>query len=123
MYYEDLSTYVYGFTNPDALNIGWLEKGYSFPTGNFPEKEKVLKKLKSMKRQNLYRGWHGCDFCDHEITKNGTTTLVHDRNGNGEYIIEGNNKTYSAPALITHYIESHNYKPPQEFIDAIISLK
>lgn len=28
---------------------------------------------------------------------------------------------YAAPSLILHYILAHGYKPPQEFIDAVIN--
>jgi hypothetical protein len=112
MYYPDLSLYDYGITEyPNALNIGWLEKGQEFPTGDFPEKEQVLKILKSKQRENLYRGWHSCEFCESDR-----------ESGNGEYIFHYKEKTYAAPSLIIHYIEVHNYFPPREFIEAVINL-
>jgi hypothetical protein len=123
MYYEDLTPYDYGYTEyKNALNIGWLEKGHEFLTGDFPEKQEVLKKLKAKKIENRYRGWHSCDYCDpYDESEPGHTWIIKDRNGNGEYIVKWNGKTYAAPILITHYIEDHNYKPPQEFIDAVIN--
>jgi len=114
MYYKDLTPYDYGFTNyKNALNIGWLERGYEFQVGDFPEKQEVIEKLKLKKRENLYRGAHSCEFCDRYERES----------GNGEYIVMWNKKVYSAPTLIIHYIEIHNYKPPQEFIDAVINEK
>jgi len=135
MYYPDLTPYDYGTTEyEDALNIGWLEKGHEFPTGDFPEKFWVVKKLESMEIKNKYRGWHGCEFCypDDEYTPNRFNPEVirnpnfvppqrEYHNGNGEYIVQGNGKTYAAPTLIIHYITAHNYIPPQEFIDAVIN--
>jgi len=124
MYYKDLTLYKYGHRYPDSLNIGWLEKGHEFPTGNFPEKEEVLKILKSMEILNMYKGWHSCDYCNpYEKTKDGRTLIIKDRNGNGEYHVSLNGQKYQAPILIVHYIESHNYKPPQEFIDAVLNSK
>jgi len=29
---------------------------------------------------------------------------------------------YAAPALIYHYVVEHDYKPPQEFIDAVMTV-
>jgi hypothetical protein len=42
---------------------------------------------------------------------------------NGEYIVQWNGKTYSSPTLIVHYIDAHNYRPPQEFIDAVMNFE
>lgn len=135
MYYPDLTPYNYGMTEyKDALNIGWLERGYEFPVGDFPEKVLILEKLKLMTRKNLYRGWHGCEFCEPnnkyvnkfnpESIRNPNFVESEERishTGNGEYIVQWNGKTYSTPTLVIHYIEAHNYKPPQEFIDAVIN--
>jgi hypothetical protein len=35
--------------------------------------------------------------------------------------VEGKGKIYAAPTMIVHYIESHSYLPPGEFIDAILA--
>jgi hypothetical protein len=110
MYYPDLTPYDYGITEyEDALNIGWLEMGHEFSSGDFPEKQELIRKLRAKKIENKYRGFHSCDFCPKwEI-------------GNGEYVVQWNGKTYAAPRMVVHYIEAHNYKPPQIFIDAVIN--
>jgi hypothetical protein len=129
MYYPDLTPYDYGTTEyKDALNIGWIEMGREFPTGDFPEKQELLRKLKEKRIENKYRGWHDCDFCECyedkiDSTGNIGTFLIFDRTGNGEYIVQWNGKTYAAPMLVVHYIDSHNYRPPQEFIDAVMNEK
>ena len=111
MYYKDLSKYDYGSTKyPNALNVGWLDKEYIFPTGKFPEKPILLLVLNNIKPSNLYRGCHGCQFCNE--SGNG---------GNGEYIVQFKGRTYAAPTLIKHYITAHNYLPPQEFIIAVLN--
>lgn len=43
------------------------------------------------------------------------------RCGNGEIRVKSENGTiYSAPALLLHYIAEHQYKPPEEFISAVL---
>jgi hypothetical protein len=127
MYYPDLTPYDYGMTeHKDALNVGWLEEGKPFTTGDFPEKSQLLEKLKTWPIENKYRGWHSCEFCDpyeRKIDSTGEmgTFIVPDRNGNGEYIAKYNGKVYAAPTLVAHYIAAHNYLPPKEFIEAVIN--
>ena len=42
--------------------------------------------------------------------------------GNGQIRVKGPNGTcYAAPALISHYVEIHEYKPPAEFIEAVVN--
>jgi hypothetical protein len=40
--------------------------------------------------------------------------------GSGEIRVPGDRKVYAAPILIHHYVEAHGYKPPEEFIEAVI---
>lgn len=110
MHYKDLTLYDYRTRWPDSLNIGWLENGDNFPTGNFSEREKVIELLSSMERYNLCKGFHVCDFCGED-------------RGNGELHVSYKGQRYQAPAMIIHYIRDHNYKPPQEFIDAVLNNK
>lgn len=135
MYYPDLTPYDYGMTEyEDALNIGWLEMGHEFPIGDFPEKRELIQKLESKKIENKCRGVHGCEFCDPDnkfVNKFDPSRITNpnfvepeekdSHTGNGEYIVQWNGKVYSAPILIVHYIETHNYRPPQEFIDAVMN--
>ena len=52
-------------------------------------------------------GWHTCEFC-----------RIY-RNGKNAYI-PGNGHIYVVPVMIGHYINIHFYKPPREFLDAVI---
>ena len=40
--------------------------------------------------------------------------------GNGEIRVRGEGLVYAAPALIYHYVVDHNYRPPDEFIAAVL---
>src|SRR5262249_59163292 len=55
-------------------------------------------------------GWHSCEFCG-------------DNDGNRLYnlFIPGQGVTYVAPQGIVHYISAHDYCPPREFCDAVLS--
>lgn len=44
-----------------------------------------------------------------------------DARGSGEIRVKGINCVYAAPVMIYHYVRVHGYKPPQEFIEAVIS--
>lgn len=115
MYYPDLSPYEYllrAGRGGGGKNIGWLEKGKEFPTGEVPQE--FLSKLRDLSNNlvNRCRGWHDCGFCNSSLN----------RRGNGEihvYIQDG--QLLIAPALVLHYIEEHNYLPPQIFIDAVMN--
>jgi hypothetical protein len=106
--YDDLTPYTYG--RGDGLNIGWLEKGYDFKTGEVDSH--LTDKLDKLKPYESYRGSHRCELC---ASKDALT--------NSDYMIEGNGKKYYFPGLLKHYIVDHKYLPPQEFLDALSDLK
>ena len=124
MYFDDLSPYTYSIPKnlPDgfdlgelanALNVGWLARGYPFPTG--PTSLRFRSKLRKQARnvQNPAFGFHECDLC-------GWRPWIK-ANGNGEIHVAGpDGIVYVAPQLILHYISRHKYLPPQQFIDAVL---
>jgi hypothetical protein len=43
--------------------------------------------------------------------------------GSAEIIVPGREgKVYRAPTLIAHYVASHQYRPPKEFVEAVLAL-
>ena len=124
MYFKDMTTYRYGGVKEESLNIGWLEYGHLVPKGEVPQEfiEKLWKYLRYPVR--IYRGFHVCALCKKNkkyilptVERNGETRKV----GFYEIRIWGRNgKAYAAPSMIYHYITCHQYKPPQEFIDAVM---
>ena len=75
----------------------------------------------------IMRGFHNCEFCALSWNEWGKQHPNYGENaglmgiGNGEIRVIGNSMLYAAPALIYHYVIEHNYQPPQEFIDAILT--
>ena len=125
MFFEDLSPYTYTLGKPvpegvcldaltDALNVGWLEDGHPFATGPTPWRFRLrLRHLAKNLKNDFFVASHTCNLCERgERTARGT----------GEIHVTGSDGvTYVAPALIVHYVAKHEYLPPQEFIDAVLS--
>lgn len=123
-YYPDLSPYEYGPDPVGACNVGWLDEDYPFPTGPtttaFHERLLVHCRFEFTVLHAL--GFHDCQFCsspepwvkvpwgDEQISL-----------GNGEIRVIGTDVVYAAPTLIHHYVVDHNYQPPEEFVEAVLT--
>ncbi|MFE5403463.1 hypothetical protein ACFQ9Z_19400 [Streptomyces sp. NPDC056580] len=129
-HYDDLSEYTYF---PDsvpsgvmALNIGWLDPSQEYTHGSTPDiLEKKLEDLTYGSRQMKTRGWHRCqlphangeDPYPATVEISGTRIAL----GGAEIrVVAKSGNWLIAPDLILHYIREHSYKPPQEFITAVI---
>ena len=75
------------------------------------------------------RGWHDCEICKtHEQRYPGGNIgpVVRWRGrdlrlyGHGHYLIRNESVVYIAPALLLHYILDHQYRPPGEFLEAVL---
>lgn len=133
MHFPDLSPYSYGLQRPltDVFNVGWLDRSISFPKGVVPAS--VADRLKDwfeVGHVNVMRGIHECNLCRAEqwpplplrdnpwITIGTQTHLL----GHWEIWVPGpDGKVFASPGLIIHYIDTHQYCPPQKFIDAVMS--
>ena len=74
-------------------------------------------------------GWHDCEMCSQreeseECEDVGPVVCWQGRElglyGHGHHLVRLGNAVYMCPALILHYIIAHNYKPPDEFVKAVI---
>jgi hypothetical protein len=131
MSYKDLSNYDYWYSDDSGnlKNIGWLENNKSFTQGNVSfEFIGKLKKLffgsdsYSTDTNGMRGPAHCCNLCDKNgitISFNGKTETL----GLCEIWVPGKNSEliYISPSMIIHYIEVHNYRPPEAFIDAVMS--
>jgi hypothetical protein len=131
MFFADLTPYEYGYELPrrNVLNVGWLSRGHAFPVGPVPENFVRVLRLLIKSPENLYRGYHTCDFCAEPPVFVGPTGLrisnpPGETMGNGEIRVPGSGDViYVAPVLVAHYVEAHSYRPPEEFIRAVISAR
>jgi len=120
MYFKDLSRY--DNSNTNVYNIGWLDSNHIFNTGD--SFNYILQKLISLENKfstNQTRGTHECNFCDDFFE--GDYIILGKKMflGSAELWIPNKEKTkiYAAPDLILHYIYTHSYLPPVEFIEAV----
>jgi hypothetical protein len=121
-YFEDLSDYVYvaSACRQRTRNVGWLDPGHKFDSAT--PSEGSLNQLWEHCRISVVatRGIHLCEFCDP------ASEVFAERKGQrirlGASEIRVWSKTgdlYSAPNLIFHYVHTHRYKPPDEFLRAL----
>jgi hypothetical protein len=97
---------------PNYRAVGWLSRLYPFAKG--PTSALFRQKLQDRcwLPIRLMRGFHQCEFCSGEPAR-----------GNGEIDIPASTgEVYVAPAMVIHYVETHDYRPPDAFIEAVEQL-
>jgi hypothetical protein len=127
MYFEDLTLYSYylSCTFNDVKNIGWLDQKHKFKVGEAPEGfctklNEILVGTSSFSSEvNLIRGIHPCNFCG-----SGQQVDPSSKIGSCEIWIPSINEGayFASPSQIIHYVEKHNYLPPQKFIESVMEL-
>jgi len=112
-WFEDLQACTY-FRGDCAhlLAVGWLEQGRPFLRGRCtPEFTARLEQLmKGPWTPEDFMGPHFCDLCPPR-TVTGHTNLF----------VPAEEAVYVAPELVTHYIARHGYRPPDQFIRAVMA--
>jgi hypothetical protein len=119
-YLEDLSENTeFGGPESGVLNVGWLEKGQPFHTGETSDRfQTALNELCNDKSIHHYLGHHVCEFCPDASWRD---PYFHEM-GNGEIRVRDADGTwYVAPRLVIHYVEKHRYCPPEGFISAVLN--
>ncbi len=123
-YFKDLSPYSY-FKYPqqcagEQVNVGWLDREAPYLRGN-ADPDLIAKLLALCKWPvKRTRGWHNCHFCREYPVRvadsDGRFCL-----GDGEIRVPGKDGKiiYAAPNLIYHYVVTHRYLPPAEFLEAL----
>jgi hypothetical protein len=104
----------------EPLAVGWLRRNQDFATG----------KTSAEFRTKLLPFCHPeatvcanpkpmtCPLCGKtvEIEMDGDTVVL----GSAEIRVIGDEDIYAAPDLIFHYVTAHQYKPPTEFVQAVL---
>ncbi len=133
-YFKDLTPYEYFARHepliPRPLNVGWLSSQMPFEKGHTSQefKDKLLKFCSDEYVVLIARGFHTCEFCGlpsvqwFNEQKDRYGEKCHWASiGDGEIRVLGQSIIYAAPTLIYHYVIQHQYKPPDEFIEAILT--
>lgn len=124
-YYPDLSAYAYmggRFGPPGAKNIGCLAREHAFDAA--PPSAALLDALWRLCKVSIAqtRGVHECAHCPQEDeayvgTHDGETLLL----GTSEIrLVTDGGVVYAAPTLMFHYVKCHQYRPPDEFVAALL---
>lgn len=127
MYFEDLSPYTYGRPAAKAawiVNVGWLDPDHEYARGDV-DREAILKLAELCRiRVNQTRGIHPCEFCHREqryrehCVRFGYEAIWL---GGAELRLgPAGGTVYAAPNLIYHYVVHHDYRPPGEFVEALL---
>ena len=115
-YYADLANTTQIDSGPLVRAIGWLSAGHPFSRGVSPPEfvEKLRALCARWARSTEALGWpaaggpHRCDFC---------ATFM----AAGNLGVPAENVLFVAPEMVIHYVEAHQYSPPQAFIDAVMA--
>lgn len=97
------------------LAIGWLSRKWRYEQGNLPP-EFIAQLLVYCRRPNLVCHTpkaRPCPICRKRIEIDGVVY------GSAEIRVIGEIDIFAAPDLIYHFVTAHQYKPPQEFIEAV----
>ena len=116
-YFPDLTPYAYDRFRTDdgtVLNIGWLDDTHGFPRGDVPTDFLEALRVLCLRPVYLHRGSHECELCG-----NYDWTLRRS-DGNGQIrVLSRKGIWYAAPTMVHHYVVTHQYRPPDVFIDAV----
>ena len=114
---------LWGLDDPACLAVGWLDPAHPFSRGNVPSD--VFEKLCSLALKPwapyMEAGIHLCGFCRFTggpaiITYEGIQVQL----GNGHLCIPHGKQLFIAPVSILHYIDAHEYAPPDPFLEAVL---
>jgi len=113
-WYEDLTPCNYfGPGYASCLRaVGWLERDHPFSTG--PVACDVYARLVELLREpwqpGSFGGLHSCDLCLYEGPP-----------GHRNLFVPDDELVFVCPELITHYMNAHGYRPPDEFCAAVLA--
>jgi len=112
MYYPDLATECQVDFGPKVRAVGWLGEEHSFAVGSVDDAfmERLRSHITSAWQPFFAAGKHYCGFCPHRLA-----------GGSANIWFPTEDAKYVVPELIIHYIEFHCYRPPDEFIRAVMN--
>jgi len=102
------------------LAIGWLEHPYEFAKGEVPnglasKLQEMAARARAFYPHYYFLGIHTCSLCV------ATASVSPGPIWSQENIfVPGRSVVYVSPGGVDHYIEVHSYRPPQEYVDAVL---
>jgi len=129
-YFEDGTPYPFRPTEDHAVCAGWLDASREYSRGPVPPEFVAV--LSRLCRDTTFRtrGFHYCNLCvpDHEpqFVSDYVKAVVYDDRGdfevgNAEVRVRGLGEAmFVAPDMVIHYVVDHGYRPPDDFIEAVL---
>ena len=105
------------------LAVGWVDRRHPVTRGTVEPAfvARLVELLMDPWQPPQTLGWHDCTFC--RLTRGpgvfeygGTRIFI----GTSNVFVPGQGCLYIAPSLILHFMDSHGYVPPEEFIEAVL---
>jgi hypothetical protein len=114
-YYPDMGTKTQIDEGSHIRAVGWLSGKRSFTQGEVsPE---VMARIKEFATRwgegimalgwGVFMGLHECELC-------------HDFMASGNFGVPCGELLFVAPEMLPHYVEAHDYRPPDEFVAAVM---
>lgn len=125
VWFADLTDYAYldRIEYTACINVGWLDSAHSFSRGQVSRR--FLGRLRDFCRVRVHEGEsaHLCNLseCPGLRGSDRADSAVMEQLGTAEIrVFARDSKVFAAPNLILHYVCDHGYKPPDEFIQAVL---
>jgi hypothetical protein len=106
------------------LAVGWLERGHQYRQGAVSEVviDALVAALVDPWQPYVSPGVHLCSLCrvssgPRTVDYKGTVVAL----GQANLFVPGSRCVYVAPSSIIHYIDAHEYAPPDAFCTALLS--
>jgi hypothetical protein len=122
--FEDLAPLTYFGKWEESLSaVGWLEATVGFARGAVSEIffEKLVRLCVNPWQPATAAGHHPCSMCRFtggppSISLGGMTVQL----GVSNLFVPSKSTIFVAPTLIVHYIDAHEYQPPEVFQQAVL---
>ncbi|MCI0377367.1 MAG: hypothetical protein L0215_07165 [Gemmataceae bacterium] len=114
-YFPDMGCESMVVAGPHIRPIGWLHPDHPYTKGEvsseFLSRLKEFTERCGQSAEALYfgasGGIHTCEFCGQAY-------------GVGNFGVPCDDLLFVAPEMVVHYIEKHDYRPPAEFVAAVL---
>lgn len=123
-YFADLAPFTqFGPAGAGLRAIGWLERGRDYTRGSVSRDVFVaIARLAADPWPAITAGRHACDLCafsggPFEVHVDKIRVAI----GMSDIFVPAAECVYVAPATIVHYIDSHEYQPPEAFQRAVVA--
>jgi hypothetical protein len=117
VHYPDLGPLTQIVEAPYVRAVGWLDASEPFPIGVV--EATVLDRIRTFAKAwgasvtalgwPIFRGWHTCNLCGAA-------------RASGNFAVPQGDVLFVCPEMLAHYVADHSYRPPDEFLDAIMKV-